>query len=85
MKALDLAVVAHVSTVCKYHREHSCMRFALKEREYILDLVEIYLGDVDESVLHTDALEKLHRFLTVGTVWDFQYDHGMIDQAIHLH
>lgn len=84
MKVLDLTIVAHVSTVCKYHRERSCMCFALEELDYVLDLVDINLGDVDESVLHTDALEELHRLLTVGAVGDLQYGHWVIDDVLHF-
>jgi len=84
MKVLDLAIVAHVSTVCKYHRKLSCSRLLLEVGHDLIEL-QINLGDVDQGVPHTDAFEKRHRLLTVGTVWDFQYDHGMIDQAIHLH
>tara|TARA_R100001198_G_scaffold94187_2_gene76818 strand:- start:4492 stop:4968 length:477 start_codon:yes stop_codon:yes gene_type:complete len=60
------------------------MCFALKERQYVFQIVRFNLGDVDQSVVHTDAFEELHRLLTVGAVGDFQYDNWVIDHALHL-
>lgn len=84
MKVLDLAIVADISSICENHRKRSCMCFALEELDYVPDLVDINLGDVDESVLHTDALEELHRLLTVGAVGDLQYGHWVIDDVLHF-
>ena len=83
MKLLDIAIVAHVSSIRKYHRERSCPRLLLEERHDLIE-IKINLADVDQSVLHTDALEKRHRLLTVGTIGDLQYDHWVIDHALHF-